>query len=87
MSVNISISYILYNKDIIVNLYKLHFSCSLFLSNQTKKFSTLSLFHPSNQIHMRENQIFSILPLFHPLTNFLSSYFSTPSTKRTLKLS
>ena len=90
---------LLYNKDIIVNLYKLHFLFShfslqpnkkvfhpptfpplqpiihkgkpnlfyhpLFLSNQTKKFSTLLFFHPSNQTHLRENQIFSVLPLFH----------------------
>ena len=68
MSVNISISYILYNKDIIVNLYKLHFPSSHFLSNQKKKFSTLPFFHPSNQTHMRKNQIFSILLLFHPPT-------------------
>ena len=56
---------LLYYKDIIINLYKLHFSSSPFLSNQTKKNFTLPLFHPSNQTHMRENQIFSILPLFH----------------------
>ena len=77
---------LLYNKNIIVNLYKLYFPSSLFSLNQTKRFSTLSLFHPSNQTHMRENQIFSILPLFYPPTNFSSSHFSTPPTKRTLKL-
>ena len=106
---------LLYNKNIIVNLYKLYFLSShfslqpikkvfhpltfpplqpnthegkpnlfyppIFLSNQIKKFSTLLLFHLSNQTHMRENQIFSILPLFHSPTNFSSSQFSTPSNQ------
>ena len=40
MYVNISISYILYNNNIIVNLYKLHFLSSIFPSNQIKMFST-----------------------------------------------
>ena len=53
---------LLYNKDIIVNLYKLHFPSSTFSLQPNKK-----VFHPFNQTHMRENQIFSILPLiFHP---------------------
>ena len=43
-----------------------------------------TLFHPFNQTHMRENQIFSNLPLFHPHTNFSSSHFSTPPIKRIL---
>ena len=38
MSVNIFISYILYNKDIIVNLYKLHFSTSHFSLQPNNKF-------------------------------------------------
>ena len=101
---------LLYNKNIIVNLYKLyflsyHFSLQpnkkvfhpptfpplqpnthegkqnlfyppIFLSNQTKKFSTLLLFHPSNQKHMRENQIFSILPLFHSSNQTDPKFFS-----------
>ena len=76
---------LLYNKDIIVNLYKIHFPSSLFSLQPNKKFFTLPLFHLSNQTYMRKNQIFSILPLFHPPTNFPSSHFSTPPTKRTLK--
>ena len=73
---------LLYNKDIIVNLYKLYFPSSTFSLKSNKKF-----FHPSNQTHIRENQIFSIPLLFHPPTNFLSSYFSTPPIKQTLNLS
>ena len=89
MSVNIYISYILYiffrktyilyNKDIIVNLYKLHFPSSPFSLQPNKK-----NFHSSNQTYTRENQIFYILPLFHPPINFPSFYFSTPLTKWTL---
>ena len=41
MRVNISISYILYNKDIIVNLYKLHFLSSPFSLQPNK-----NVFHP-----------------------------------------
>ena len=41
MSVNIYISYILYNKDIIVNLYKLHFPSFSFPLQPNKK-----VFHP-----------------------------------------
>ena len=70
---------LLYKNDIIVNLYKLHFSSSSFSLQPNKK-----IFHPSNQTHMRENQIFSVFPLFHPPTNFSSFHFSTPPTKRIL---
>ena len=42
---------LLYNKDIIVNLYKLYFSSSPFSLQPNKKFFTLPLFHPSNQTH------------------------------------
>ena len=37
MSVNISISYISYNKDIIVNLYELHFLSSSFFLQLNKR--------------------------------------------------
>ena len=50
MRVNISISYILYNKDIIVNLYKLHFLSSPFSLQPNK-----TVFHPH----------FSTLPTEH----------------------
>ena len=77
---------LLYNKDIIINLYKLHFSSSAFSPKKKRKFSTLALFHLSNQTHVRENQIFYVLPLFYPPTNFPSSHFSIPPTKQTLIL-
>ena len=60
MSTNKSISYILCNKGIIVNLYKLHFPSFPFSLQPNKR-----VFHPSNQTHKRENQIFYILPLFY----------------------
>ena len=56
---------LLYNKNIIVNLYKLHFSSFHFFYNQTKSF-LLSHFSTFSTKHMTENQIFSIIPLiFH----------------------
>ena len=73
-----------YIKGIIVINYIFH--PLTFLSNQIKEFSTLSFFYPSNQTHMRENKIFFILPLFHHFTNFSSSHFSIPPTKRTLNV-
>ena len=84
MSVNISISYILYNKDIIVNLHKLHFPSSPFSLQPNKKVFHSPTFPPLQPSTHKENQIFSILPLFHPPTNFPPSHFSTPPTKRTL---
>ena len=79
MSVNISISYILYNKDIIVNLYKLYFPSSIFLSNQIKKFSAPPTFLP-----LQPNTYEGKPNLFYPPTNFPSSHFSTSPTKQTL---
>ena len=75
---------LLYNKDIIVSLYKLHFPSFPFSLQPNKKVFHFLTF--SNQTHMRENQIFSILLLFHTPTNFPSCHFSTPPTKRTLRL-
>ena len=69
---------LLYNKNIIVNLFKLHFSSSPFFFQLNKKVFHPLLLHPSNQTHIREN------PLFHPPTNFPSFYFFTPPTKQTL---
>ena len=51
MSKNKFISYILCNKGIIVNLYKLYFYFLTFLFSQLKEFFILTLFHPSNQTH------------------------------------
>ena len=80
MSVNISISYILYNKDIIVNLYKLHSPSSHFSFKLKKIF-----FHPPTFPPFQPNTHEEKSNLFDPPTNFPYSHFSTPSTKRTLR--
>ena len=85
MSANKSISYILCNKGIIVNLYKLHFPSFPF-SLQPNKRVFHSLTFPPLQPNTQEGK----LNIFHPLTfsssyNFPSSHFSTPPTERTLK--
>ena len=80
MSVNKSVSYILYNNDIIVNLYKLHFSSSLFSLQPNKK-----VFHPPTFPPLQPNTQKRKLNLFYPPTNFLSFHFSTPPTKQTLR--
>ena len=49
---------LLYNKDIIVNLYKLHFSYSPFYLQSNKKVFHPPLFHPSNQTRERKPNIF-----------------------------
>ena len=70
---NKSISYLLCNNGIRVNLYKLYFLSSYFFLTKQKSFS---LSH------------FSILPTKHiqgKTKFFLPSHFSTPPTKRTLK--
>ena len=59
------ISYILCNKGIIVNIYKLHFPSFHFSLQLNKR-----VFHTSNQTHRKENQIFSILSFFHHFTIF-----------------
>ena len=63
MSVNISISYILYNKNIIVNLYKLHFSSSLFSLQPNKK-----VFHPPTFLPLQPSTHEGKPSLFYPLT-------------------
>ena len=78
MSVNISISYILYNKDIIVNLYKLHFPSFPFSFQPNKK-----IFHPPTFPPLQPNTYEGKPNLFYPPT-FSSSHFSTPSIKRIL---
>ena len=72
-----------FNKDIWVNLYKLHFLSSHFFLNQIKKFSILTFFHPLNQTQIRENKIFLSFYFFiYP--HFLFSHFFI-STKRILR--
>ena len=60
---------LLYNNDIIVNLYKLHFPSSPFSLQPNKK-----VFHPSNQTHKGKPNLFYS-------STFPSSHFSTPQTK------
>ena len=48
--------FILFNENIIVNLYQLHFPSShFFFLNQTNKFIISLFFHPLNQTQMGEN--------------------------------
>ena len=85
-STNKSISYILCNKGIIVNLYKLHFSSFHFSLQPNKR-----VFHPPTFPPLQPNtqegklNIFH-LPIFPSSHNFPSSHFSTPPSKQTLKL-
>ena len=78
MSVNISISYISYKKDIIVNLYKLHFPSSSFSLQPNKK-----VFHPPTFPPLQLNTLERKPNLLYPPT-FPFSHFSTSPTKRTL---
>ena len=79
MSVNTSISYILYNKDIIVNLYKLHFPSFPFSFQPNKK-----AFHPPTFSPLQQNIHKEKLNLFYPPI-FPSSHFSNPPTTRALR--
>ena len=83
---NKSISYLLCNKGIIVNLYKLYFP-SFFFSLQPNK----KVFHPPTFPLIQPNTQEGKLNIFHPPTfpssyNFLSFHFSTPPTKQTLNV-
>ena len=66
MSVNISISYILYNKNIKVNLYKLHFPSSHFSLQPNKKGFHLPTFPPL-QPNTHEGKPNIFYPLIFPL--------------------
>ena len=84
MSTNKSIFYILCNKGIIINLYKLHFPSFPFFLQPNKR-----VFHPPtfpplqpNTQEGKPNIFYS--PTFPSSHNFSSSHFSTPPTKRTL---
>ena len=63
MSLNKSISYILCNKDIIVNLYKLHFLSSHFSPQPNK-----CIFHPPTFPPLQPNIQEGKLNIFHPPT-------------------
>ena len=85
MSTNKSISYLLCNKGIIVNLYKLYFLSSHFSFQPNKR-----VFHPLTFPSLQPNTHERKLNIFHSPTfpsshNFLFSHFSTPPTKQTLR--
>ena len=85
MIINKSISYLLCNKGIIVNLYKLYFSSFFFFLSPNKRiFHSLTFppFQPNTQ--ERKVNIF-YPPTFSSSHNFSSSHFSIPLSKHTLK--
>ena len=63
MSTNKSISYILYNKGIIVNLYKLYFPSFPFSLQPNKR-----VFHPPTFLPLKPNTQEKKLNIFHPPT-------------------
>ena len=81
MSTNKSIFYILYNKGIIVNLYKLHFPSFPFSLKPNKR-----VFHPPTflplQLNTQEGKP-NILYTFPSSHNIPSSHFSSSPTKQT----
>ena len=72
---------LLYNKDIIINLYKLYFPSSHFSLQPSKK-----VLHPPIFPPLQPNTYEGKPNLFYPPTNFPSSHFSTPPNKRTLRV-
>ena len=80
MSINKSISYLLCNKGIIVNLYKLHFLFSYFSFQPNKR-----IFHLPTFLSLQPNTHKGKLNIFYSPT-FLFSHFSTPPTKHTLTI-
>ena len=80
------ISYLLCNKGIIVNLYKLHFLSSHFSFQPYKR-----VIHPPTFSSLQPNTHEGKLNIFHPLTfpsshNFSFFHFSIKPTKRTLRV-
>ena len=63
MSINKFISYVLCNKGIIVNLYKLHFLSSYYYLQPNKR-----VFHPNTFSPLQPNTHEGKLNLFNPLT-------------------
>ena len=81
----IFISFLLPNSDIIVNLYKLYFLSSHFSSQPNKKVFLLPTFLSSQpNTYKRKLNLFYPPTFLSPL-HFLSSHFSAPQIKRTLK--
>ena len=81
MSTNKSIFYLLCNKGIIVNLYKLYFLSSHFSFQPNKRVFHLPTFPP-----LQPNTHEGKLNIFYPHTNFPSFHFSTSPTKQTLRV-
>ena len=84
MNINKYISYLLCNKGIIVNLYKLNFSSFHFSLQPSKR-----VFHPLTFPPLQPNIQEGKLNIFHPSPflsshNFPSSHFSTSPTKQSL---
>ena len=80
ISINKFISYILCNKGIIVNLYKLHFPSSSFSLQPNKK-----VFHPPNFPLPQPNTQEGKLNIFHPPTIFHPPIFSLLQPNKALK--
>ena len=76
----ICISYISYNKNIIINLYKLHFPSSLFFLQPNKR-----VFHPPTFLPLQPNTHERKPNLFYPAI-FPSSNFFTPAIKWILSI-
>ena len=80
MSTNKSIFYLLCNKGIIVNLYKLYFLSSHFSFQPNKRVFHLPIFPPlqpithKGKLNIFYPPIFSLLPPNRPLVNALSSH-------------
>ena len=85
MNTNKSISYLLCNKGITVNLYKLHFLSSHFSFQPSKRLFNQAkiVFHPPSFPSLQPNTHKEKLNIFYPPT-FSSSQFSTPPSKQTL---
>ena len=84
MIINKYISYLVCNKGIIINLYKLNFPSFHFFLKPNKR-----VFHPLTFPPLQPNTQEEKLNIFHPPTflsshNFPPSQFSTPPTKRSL---
>ena len=76
--------FVLFNVNIIVNLYQFHFLSSHFSFQPNKRVFHPSIF-PSLQPNINEGKLnFFYPPTFPSSHNFLPSYFSTIQTKRIL---
>ena len=81
MSTNKSISYILCNKGIIVNLYKLHFSSFSFSLQPNKR-----VFHPPTFSPLQPNTQEGKLNILHPPTIFYPLTFPLLQPNRALEI-